>query len=81
MILLIIILYAFFGLLLYKIGKRHTRLAYFIGILPYSILFWLTWEDPSYWGSYRAMAAIGTIVAAIVWGTARYSEKMKSKLD
>ena len=81
MLIFIIISYAFLGLLLYKIGKKHMRLAYFIGILPYSILFWLTWEDSNYWGPYRAMAAIGTIVAAIVWGIARYSEKMKSKLE
>lgn len=33
------------GCILYKIGDKRPTLTYLVGILPYSVFFWLTWED------------------------------------
>ncbi len=64
-----------FGLLLDKIGA-HNRFSYIISVLPYSIFFWLTWEDREFWGPYRIAALIGSLIACVVW---RIKEKHHDK--
>lgn len=55
------------GWVLYKIGNRHPTITYLIGILLYSIFFWLTWEDRDFWGPYRIASLLGSILGLFIW--------------
>lgn len=55
------------GWILFKIGDKHPTITYLVGVLPYSIFFWLTWEDRDFWGPYRIAALGGSIIAIIFW--------------
>lgn len=56
------------GYLVYKISLKNQLLAYLIGILPYSIFYFLTLENKENdWGHYRAIAFFATIIGSIVW--------------
>lgn len=68
----------FLGWILYKIGDKRPTLTYLVGILPYSIFFWLTWEDRDFWGSYRIAALFGSALALIIWKTLDALSKQKN---
>ena len=68
------------GWILHKIGDKHPTITYLIGILPYSIFFWLTWDDRDFWGPYRISALFGSILAIIIWKTLDALSKKHWKL-
>ena len=53
------------GFIAYRISLRSQTLGYLIGLLPYSIFFFLTFEDREIWGHYRAIAFFATIIASL----------------
>lgn len=53
------------GFIAYRISLKSQVLGYLIGLLPYSIFFFLTLEDREAWGHYRAVAFLATVIASI----------------
>lgn len=66
------------GFITYKISLKSETLAYLVGILPYSIFFFLTFEDREAWGHYRAIAFFATIIASMCWFTISKLAKRKN---
>ncbi len=69
------------GWILYKIGDKHPTITYLIGVLPYSIFFWLTWDDRDFWGPYRISALLGSILAIIICKTLNVTNKKTFTFD
>lgn len=69
----------FFGYIAYQISLKNQFLSYLFAILPYSIFFWLSFENRDLWGHYRAIAFFATAVASLFCFVKRKIDKKRVK--
>lgn len=70
------------GFIAYRISLRSQTLGYVVGLLPYSVLFFLTFEDREMWGHYRAIAFFATVIASVFCFVSRkLSERKNGELN
>lgn len=80
-IILAIFIGIIFGWILHKLRDIHPTIWYLIAVFPYSVFFWLTFDDRNFWGPYRISALFGSVLALIIWkilGT-KIKKKLKHK--
>lgn len=67
MLFLILTLFGiFFGFIIYKVRIRSYQLGWFVGILPYSLIFLFSDYNKDFWIPYKGSIIIITIIACIV---------------